>query len=94
MENEKLERVLRTVDPARRLFLKRFLFGATFAVPIVASYSLKNVAYAGTTTVPISTVPITTVPITTIIEPCTEFVTVTSLETVTATVTTTIDTDN
>ena len=49
MENEKLERVLRTVDPARRLFLKRFLFGATFAVPIVASYSVKNVAYAGTT---------------------------------------------
>lgn len=48
MENEKLERVLRTVDPAKRLFLKRFLFGATFAVPIVASYSLKDAAYAGT----------------------------------------------
>jgi hypothetical protein len=73
MENEKLERVLRTVDPARRLFLKRFLLGATFAVPIVASYSVKNVAYAGTTTV-------TT-------EPCTEFVTTTTFTTVTVTVT-------
>jgi hypothetical protein len=72
MENEKLERVLRTVDPARRLFLKRFLFGATFAVPIVASYSVKNVAYAGTTTVT---------------EGCTEFVTTTTFSTVTVTVT-------
>jgi len=75
MENEKLERVLRTVDPARRLFLKRFLLGATFAVPIVASYSVKNVAYAGLTT------------ITTLTPPCTEFVTVTTLSIVTVTVT-------
>ena len=77
MENEKLERVLRTVDPARRLFLKRFLLGATFAVPIVASYSVKNVAYAGTTS-----------GTTTVIEPpCTEFVTTTTFSTVTVTVT-------
>jgi hypothetical protein len=80
MENEKLERVLRTVDPARRLFLKRFLLGATFAVPIVASYSVKNVAYAGTTN-----------GTTTVTEPCTEFVTTTVFKTVTATVTETIN---
>ena len=46
MESEKLERLLRTVNPARRLFLKKFVLGTTFAVPIIASYSLKDLAYA------------------------------------------------
>ena len=46
MKNEKLEQLLRTVDPSKRLFLRKFLLGAAFAVPIIASYSVKDLAYA------------------------------------------------
>lgn len=46
MDNDKIEQVLRTVDPAKRTFLKKLLIGAAFAVPIIASYSVKDLAYA------------------------------------------------
>lgn len=46
MKNENLEQLLRTVDPSKRRFLKKFLLGAAFAVPIIASYSVKDLAYA------------------------------------------------
>ena len=46
MSDEKLDRVLRTVDPRRRSFLKKLVLGAAFSVPIIASYSVKDLAYA------------------------------------------------
>src|SRR5262245_46838235 len=46
MDDEKLEQVLRIVDPAKREFLKKLVIGAAFAVPIVASYPVKDLALA------------------------------------------------
>lgn len=47
MAEDKVDDVLRNVDPARRSFLKQLVIGAGFALPIVASYSVKDLAYAG-----------------------------------------------
>lgn len=47
MDNKGLEDLLRTVDPAKRLFLKKVVLGAAFALPIIASYSVKDLAHAG-----------------------------------------------
>ena len=72
MDNEKIELVLRTVEPAKRVFLKKLVIGAAFAVPIIASYSVKDLAYATvasgcTATVTIATdVTVTTIVITTL----------------------------
>ena len=55
MEDKKLEEVLQIIDPKRRVFLKRLVAGAAFAVPLVASYSVKDlgaqvIGSPGTTT--------------------------------------------
>jgi len=42
MEDKKLEEVLQIVDPKRRAFLKKLVVGAAFTVPLVASYSVKE----------------------------------------------------
>jgi hypothetical protein len=42
MDDKKLEEVLRIVDPKRREFLKKLVVGTAFTVPIVASYSVKD----------------------------------------------------
>ena len=47
MSDEKLERVLRTVDPVRRATLKKMLLAAAFTVPIIASFSVTNLAAQG-----------------------------------------------
>jgi hypothetical protein len=49
MSDEKFEREFRTVDLGRRTTLKKVLLGAAFSVPIIASFSLKDVANATTT---------------------------------------------
>ena len=49
MSDEKFERAFRTVDPGRRATLKKVVLGAAFSVPIIASFSLKDVANATTT---------------------------------------------
>ena len=54
MGNEKLDQVLRTVDPAKRGTLKKLVLGATFAVPIIASYSVKDLAYATVGSCPVT----------------------------------------
>ena len=54
MENDKLERVLRTVNPAKRVFLKKLVIGTAFAVPIIASYSVKDLAYASVGSCPVT----------------------------------------
>jgi hypothetical protein len=64
MDDEKLDRVLRTVDPAKRTFLKKLLVGTAFAIPIVASYSVKDLALAGPGS-PFTTTTITTITTTT-----------------------------
>ena len=46
MGDDKIDQVLRTVDPAKRTTLKKLVIGAAFAVPIIASYSVKDLAYA------------------------------------------------
>jgi len=63
MDDKKLEEVLRIVDPKRRDFLKKLVVGAAFTVPIVASYSVKDLGAqmigspVTTETVPISSTP-------------------------------------
>ena len=48
MSDEKLERLFRTVVLGRRATLKKFVLGAAFSVPIIASFSVKDLAYAQT----------------------------------------------
>lgn len=54
MDGEKLDRVLRTVDPAKRGALKKMVISAAFAVPIIASYSVKDLAYASVGSCPVT----------------------------------------
>jgi hypothetical protein len=46
MAGEKLHQVLQVVDPAKRDFLKKLVVGAAFAVPTMASFSVKDLAQA------------------------------------------------
>lgn len=46
MNDEKLGRVLEAVDPNRRAVLKKLLLGAAFSVPIIASFSVRDLARA------------------------------------------------
>jgi len=46
MNDEKLARVLDTVDPNRRVVLKKLVLAATFSVPIIASFSIRDLANA------------------------------------------------
>ena len=69
MDDKKVEEVLRIVDPKRRDFLKKLVVGTAFTVPIVASYSVKElgaqvIGSPGTTTAPpvISTASAVTTP--------------------------------
>jgi hypothetical protein len=52
MGDDKLDRALRTVDPGRRALLKKLVLGAAFAVPIVLSFSVKDLAHAQTGSIP------------------------------------------
>ena len=44
--DEKVDELLRDVDPRKRAFLKKLIVGTAFAVPMVASYSVKDLAFA------------------------------------------------
>ena len=46
MSEDKLDHAFATVDPSRRAFVKKLVVGSSFAVPIVASYSMTDLAYA------------------------------------------------
>jgi hypothetical protein len=48
MNDKRLEQVLDKVDPARRTMLRKLVLGAGFAVPVIASFSVKELAAAGT----------------------------------------------
>jgi|SRR5579872_2517950 len=48
MNDEKLEQVLQKVEPEKRSMLKKLVVGAAFAVPVIASFSVKELAAAGT----------------------------------------------
>jgi hypothetical protein len=66
MSNERLDQVLRTVDPAKRASLKKLVLGTAFAIPMIASYSVKDLAYGQLGTCPItSTLTVTGVVTTT-----------------------------
>jgi len=71
MSDEKLERVLQTVDRGRRAVLKKMVLSAAFTVPIIASFSVKDLMAAGmgsggTTTASSISVITTTKPATTL----------------------------
>lgn len=46
MADDRLGAVLAQVDSRKRAFLKKLVLGTSFAVPIVASYSVKDLAFA------------------------------------------------
>ena len=46
MAGDRLDPVLEGVDPRKRAFLKKLIVGTAFAVPMVASHSVKDLAYA------------------------------------------------
>ena len=46
MADDRLDPVLEPVDPRKRAFLKKLIVGTAFAVPMVASYSVRDLAYA------------------------------------------------
>jgi len=46
MAEDKFEQVLKVVDPGKRDFLKKLVVGAAFAVPTIASFSVKDLAHA------------------------------------------------
>ena len=48
MNDEKLEQVLQKVEPEKRSTLKKLVLAAGFAVPVIASFSVKELAAAGT----------------------------------------------
>jgi hypothetical protein len=54
--DERLDPVLEGVDPKKRAFLKKLIVGTAFAVPMVASYSVKDLAYAQSPVTTITTV--------------------------------------
>ena len=45
MAGHRLERVIDTLDPAKRAFIRRLLVGA-FVVPVVTSFPVKDLANA------------------------------------------------
>ena len=47
MNDEKLERVLKDVEPARRAALKKLVLGAAFSIPLIASFSVGDLHAAG-----------------------------------------------
>ena len=80
MSNERLDQVLRTVDPAKRAILKKLVLGTAFAIPMIASYSVKDLAYGQLGTCPITNTLTTTSTTTT-----TETVFITPFTTITET---------
>ena len=44
--DDRVDSVLQDVDPQKRALLKKLIVGAAFAVPMVASYSVKDLAFA------------------------------------------------
>ena len=92
---ERLEHVLRTLDPSKRDLIKKLVVGVAFAVPTVASYAVKDLAFAsvGSPGTTVATTTFTTVlnTVTTIVGTTTfvSTITTTTLSTKTTTTTTT-----
>ena len=86
MADHKLERVLQSIDPEKRLFIKKLVAGTAFAVPVIASYSVNELAQAavGSPTDCTTTLVSTTT--------STQFTTSTTTTTRTTTTTTTVST--
>lgn len=87
MSDEKLEQVLQKVDPEKRSTLKKLVLGASFAVPVIASFSVKELAAAGTGSFDTTVTTTTTETFTTFT--FTEFTSTFITSTTTTTVTTT-----
>src|ERR1700683_3020022 len=60
MNEGKFERVLEAVDPDRRAVLKKLMLAATFSVPIVLSFSVRDLAQAATGSGPETTITLST----------------------------------
>jgi hypothetical protein len=101
MNDEKLEQVLQKVEPEKRSMLKKLVVGAAFAVPVIASFSVKELAAAGTGSFATTTTTTVTDFVTTftftetdlIFSTSTLVTTITTLATTTTTIVTTITTD-
>jgi len=99
MNNQKLEQVLEKVEPEKRSTLRKLVLGASFAVPVIASFSVKELASAatgsfGTTTTTTETDFITTFTFTvttSVSTISTETTTITTITLVTVTTTTTLN---
>ena len=67
MSEDKLDKAFATVEPSRRAFLKKLVISSGFAIPIVASYSVTDLANAAgvgspmTTTMTVSSLPASTI---------------------------------
>ena len=48
--DDRLDPVLDGVDPRKRMFLKKLIVGTAFAVPVVTSYAVKDLAFAQSVT--------------------------------------------
>jgi hypothetical protein len=46
MSADRLDHVLGSLDPAKRALIKKMAIGVAFAVPTVASFAVKDVAFA------------------------------------------------
>jgi hypothetical protein len=46
MADDRLEPLLQAADPGKRALLRKLVLGTAFAVPMVASYSVKDLAVA------------------------------------------------
>lgn len=62
MSEDKLDKVLEAVEPSRRAILKKMVIGAGFAVPIIVSFSVTELAAQGVGSGSTSTVTITGTP--------------------------------
>jgi hypothetical protein len=55
MAEDDLERALGDVDPEKRAFLKQLAVGTAFAVPIISSFSVKDLSLAEASSGPTTT---------------------------------------
>jgi hypothetical protein len=83
MSDDRLDEVLKTVDPEKRGFIRKLVVGAAFVVPTVASFAVSDLAYAHIG----SGVSVTTTTLGTVTETLTVTGTTTATETLTGTVT-------
>jgi hypothetical protein len=54
MTNEQEKEVLDRIDPVRRDIVKKFITGAAFAAPVIASFSMDGLTVSSALSVPVN----------------------------------------